>query len=92
MTDAIAWTVEQMWRRDDLPGAAKLLPAIRPGARAAAIERLLDRTWRTRQEIARDVGCDVKTASRVLGQLWADGAAEMLPASGSRPAQFRRAK
>lgn len=90
MTDAIAWTIQQMWRNADLPGAAKMLPAIRPGTRAAAIRGLLDRTWRTRQEIARIVGCDVKTASRVLGEMWAQGTAEMLPASGSRPARYRR--
>lgn len=90
MTDAIAWTIQQM-ARTDLPGAAKLSTAIRPGTRAAAIHRLLDRTWRTRQEISRAVGCDIKTASRVLGDLWVQGTAEMLPASGSRPAQYRSA-
>lgn len=90
MTDAIAWTIQQM-ARTDLPGAAKLSMSIRPGTRAAAIAKMLDRTWRTRMEIARSVGCDIKTAGRVLGDLWAQGVAEMLPASGSRPAQYRRA-
>lgn len=94
MTDAIAWTVEQMGRVDDLPGA---LPAEKPNSRPAgtaseAIRKHLDRTWRSRPELARLAGVGQSTAGRMLALMVSTGEAEQMPRRKMRPAQFRRAR
>lgn len=94
MTDAIAWTVEQMGRVDDLPGA---LPAEKPNSRPAgtaseAIRKHLDRTWRSRPELARLAGVGQSTVGRAMAHLVATGEAEMLEARFPLAAQYRRAR
>lgn len=90
MTDALAWTVEQVFRTADLPGE---LPAeLRRGHAAQTLAAAIDGLWRNRVELCRRTGLSQSTVGRMLVQMHERGEIEMLPASGSRAAQFRRAK
>lgn len=90
MTDALAWTVEQVFRTADLPGE---LPAeLRRGHAAQTLAAAMDGLWRNRVELCRRTGLSQSTVGRMLVQMRERGEIEMLPASGSRAAQFRRAK
>lgn len=83
--NAIAWTVQQMGRTD-LPGREPNHSTDTPKTRAA--REAFDRTWRTRQEICRMVGCAESTLQLVLSSMKDE--LEVLPGKGGKPSQYRR--
>lgn len=93
MSDALAWTVERLTRDEDLPGAlVSEKPQNKPRGPGVAIRAVLDKTWRSRPELARLAGCDETTVGRVMSHLVQTGEAEKIDAKFPRPAQFRRAR
>lgn len=88
MTDPIAWLVDQVGRTSDLPG--ELPPALRRGNAARRVQEAIDRVWRNRVELCRQTGLSQSSVGRVLAGLADRGEVEVMPARGSRPAQFRR--
>jgi hypothetical protein len=90
VNDALAWTVEQVFRTANLPGEP---PAeLRRGHAAQTLAAAIDNIWRNRVELCRRTGLSQSTVGRTLVQMHARGEVEMTPARGSRPARFRRAK
>lgn len=88
MTDPIAWTVEQAFRTADLPG--ELPASLRRGGAHETLSRALDRIWRNRVNLCERTGLSQSCVGRLLAGMAERGEVEVLPASGSRAAQFRR--
>ena len=88
-----AWMAEQLGKTD-LPGGVvpSDKPQSKPRGAGLAIRQALDRTWRSRPELARLAGCDETTAGRVLGALVQAGIAEVMERRYPMPKQFRRVR
>lgn len=90
IADPIAWTVEQAFRTADLPG--ELPASLKRGNAAETLAVALDRVWRNRVELCRRTGLSQSSVGRLLIGMAERGEVEVLPASGSRAAQFRRVR
>lgn len=90
MTDPLAWMADQVFRTADLPG--ELPASLRRGHAAQTLAAAVDNIWRDRVELCRRTGLSQSTVGRMLVRMHARGEVEMMPARGSRAAQFRRVR
>lgn len=89
MTNALAWTAQQVFRVAELPG--ELPRELRRGGAYRSLAAVIDRTWRNRVELCRRTGLSQSSVGRLLKHMTERGEVEVLPARGPRAAQFRRA-
>jgi len=87
--NAIAWTVQQMGRKD-LPGRET---RERPAPKREAVYHALDRIWRSRDDLCRITGASKWTVNDAIEALVKEGLVDVLPATPARkrPNQYRRA-